>query len=238
MKKRTLLLAGMAMATICATAQTADEIINKYADAIGGKKKLAGIKSVYMEGDADANGQKIPIKIWTVVGKSERTEFTFNGMTGYTIIRSDSGWAFSPFAGQTHAEPMTADQVKSASTELDYPGGQLINYKEKGFVVTSQGKDDVDGTEAYKLEEKVSDSLTKTYYLDPETYYVIRVHEKATVNGKVEEVDQDYTNYQKTPEGFMFAMSISGGVAGGGVKFTTIKINSDIDTKLFSPANK
>src|ERR1700679_2015975 len=116
MKKTTLLLAGLVLATAGAYAQTADEIIGKYADAIGGKEKLAAIKNIYMEGSVDANGQKIPIKLWKVVNKSFRTEFTFGGMTGYTIIRKDSGWAFSPFAGQTSPEPMTADQVKSSQT--------------------------------------------------------------------------------------------------------------------------
>jgi hypothetical protein len=240
MKKTTFLFAALALAAVSATAQTADEIIAKYADAIGGKKKLEAIKNIYMEGSVDAQGQKIPIKSWLVIKKSMRQEFTFNGMTGYSIVRNDSGWAFSPFAGQKQAEPMTADQVKSQQAGLDgeSTGMALINYKEKGYKVTMQGKDDVDGTEAYKIEEKISDSLTQTYYIDPETYYVIRIHEKATVNGKVDEGNVDFSNYQKTPDGYVFAMNIAGGAGdngGGGVKFTVVKVNTDMDAKLFSP---
>jgi hypothetical protein len=243
MKKTTLLFAGLAITALGATAQTADEIINKYADALGGKKKLQTIKNIYMEGSVNAQGQQIPMKFWFVIKKSMRQEVTFNGMTQYTIVRNDSGWVFSPFQGQKQAEPMTADQVKSQQTELDVPGMELINYKEKGYKVTAQGKDNIDGTEVFKIEEVISDSLSQTYYIDPETYYVIRVHQKATVNGKVENVNIDYSSYTKTADGFVFPMSesIGGGDAddsgseGGAVKFTTIKVNTDMDAKLFSP---
>src|SRR6185312_5394411 len=125
MKKNILVLTALAFATLGANAQTADDIINKYADAIGGRKKLEAIKNIYMEGSVDAQGQKIPLKMWLVVNKSFRTEYTFSGMTGYTIIRSDSGWNYSPFAGQKQAEPMTADQVKSAQSQLEGEGGTL-----------------------------------------------------------------------------------------------------------------
>ncbi|HTA82551.1 MAG TPA: hypothetical protein VK783_06455 [Bacteroidia bacterium] len=237
MKKTTLLFAGMVLATIGATAQTADEIINKYADAIGGKEKLAAIKNIYMEGSIDANGQKIPLKLWKVINKSFRTEYSFGGMTGYSIIRKDSGWNFQPFAGQTVPEPMTADQVKASQTQLNPEGEDLINYKQKGYKVTMQGKDDVDGTEAYKLEEVISDSLVQTYYIDLDSYYILRVHVKTTSNGKVEEANEDFSNYTKTPEGFVFPMDIEGGAGGGGgIKFTVIKVNTTMDDKLFKPS--
>ncbi|MGP8217034.1 MAG: hypothetical protein ACLQQ4_15810 [Bacteroidia bacterium] len=242
MKKTTLLLAGLALAAVSATAQTADEIINKYADAVGGRKKLEGIKNLYMEGSVDAQGQKIPMKLWFVIKKSMRQEIIFNGMTQYTIVRNDSGWVFSPFQGQTKAEPMTAEDVKSQQPDLDAPGLDLIDYKERGYKVTMQGKDNIDGTDVYKIEEQISDSNVQTYYIDPDSYYVIRVHVKKTVNGKVEEVNEDFSDYQKTPEGFVFPMTQNigsdddQGGGGGTMKFTVIKVNTEIDPKLFSPA--
>ncbi|HSY77221.1 MAG TPA: hypothetical protein VK890_10215 [Bacteroidia bacterium] len=242
MKKTTFLLAALALVTVSATAQTADEIINKYADAIGGKKKLEGIKNLYMEGSIDAQGQKIPIKFWFVVKKSMRQEVTFNGMTQYSIVRNDSGWSYSPFQGQTKAEPMTAEDVKSQQSELNAPGMELIDYKAKGFKVTSQGKDNIDGSDVFKIQEIISDSNVQTYYIDPQTYYVIRVHIKITSNGKVTEANIDYADYQKTADGYLFPMTETIGsgdsdASGGGqsVKFTSIKVNTDMDAKLFSP---
>ncbi|HXB12843.1 MAG TPA: hypothetical protein VNZ45_12705, partial [Bacteroidia bacterium] len=121
-----------------AFAQTADDIISKYLDAIGGKEKLAAIKNIYMEGSVDANGQQITIKIWNVNKTSARSEYTVMGMTGYNIITKDSGWNFNPFGGGKVAEPMTSDQVKRAQIGLDAQS-PLLNYKDKGYKVSYKG---------------------------------------------------------------------------------------------------
>ena len=232
--KKLFLAASLFVAATGAFAQTADDIIAKYATAIGGKDKLDAIKSVYLEGNINAQGQQIPIKIWIQNRKSMRVEYTFNGMTGFSIIRTDSGWNYSPFQGQKQAEPITADQVKEAQPELDAEGA-LINYKKYGYKVTYEGTDDVDGTDAYKLKVVVSDSLSETYFIDKTSYLILRKKTKGTENGKVVEATEDYSDYQKTPEGYYFAMGRSGEM-GGDTKFTIVKVNSVFDPKLFSPA--
>jgi hypothetical protein len=215
-----------------AFAQTADDIISKYLDAIGGKEKLAAIKNIYMEGSVDANGQQITIKIWNVNKTSARSEYTVMGMTGYNIITKDSGWNFNPFGGGKVAEPMTSDQVKRAQIGLDAQS-PLLNYKDKGYKVSYKGKDDVDGSDAYKLELVVNDSLTTTYFIDPTTYYIMREKTKTKANGKEEEGQEDFSNYQKTADGYVFPMNSSG--ENGQVKFTVIKVNTDMDASLFKP---
>jgi|SRR6185312_1035491 len=230
--KKTLLSLACLLAASVSFAQTADDIINKYADAIGGRDKLAAIKNIYMEGTVDANGQQIVIKDWKVLKKCSRAEFTLMGMTGYSIVTTDSGWNFSPFQGQKVAEPMTADMVKRAQVDLNSVD-PLVDYKEKGYKVAYKGKDDVDGSDAYKLELTISDSNVQTYFLDPTTYYIMRVKSKEIVNGKTQEGQQDFSNYQKTSDGYVFAMSAGGD--GGSVKFTSIKVNTDMDPSLFVP---
>jgi len=216
-----------------AFAQTADEIINKYADAIGGREKIQGIKNLYMEGTVDAQGQQIVIKIWRVNKKAMRSEFTINGMTIYSIITNDSGWSFNPLAGQKTAEPMTADQVKTAQPDLDI-AEVLLNYKEKGYKVAYKGKDDVDGTDAFKLEVTISDSNIETYFIDPTSYYILREKSKTISNGKTDEGQQDFSNYQKTADGYVFPMAV--GSEQGAAKFTVVKINTDFDPALFKPS--
>ncbi len=234
MKKTLLLLANMLLVVTLLRAQTADDIINKYIDAIGGKGKLTNLKTLYMEGSMDANGQKIVIKTWAIDKKAMRFEMQINGMTLYQIITSDSGWSFNPFMGQKQAEPMTSDQVKMGQPNLDV-AGTLVNYKDKGYKVTYEGKDDVDGTEAYKIEEIINDSLSTTFYIDPDTYYILRSTDKAKVNGKEVDGKTDYSNYQKTPEGYVFPMEINSD--GGDMKFTLVKVNTDIANTVFSHSN-
>ena len=62
-----------------ANAQTADDIITKYINVMGGKDKLLSIKNVYMEGNMDLTGSDMNVKYWVVNKKAVRYEYTVNG---------------------------------------------------------------------------------------------------------------------------------------------------------------
>jgi hypothetical protein len=219
--------------TLC-QAQTADEIINKYIDAMGGMAKLSSIKTVYMEDSINACSMKIPLKIWIENNKAMRAEFTVSGMTGYQIMRTDSGWGFNPMAGQKQAEPVTKDEVKKGIPDLDI-NHTLVNYKAKGYKAAYEGKDNAEGTDAYKIKITISDSASETYFIDPDTYYIIQIKEKKTENGKVMEETATLNDYKKTPDGYIFPMETTSANMGD-MKTYTIKVNTTFDDKLFRPS--
>jgi|SRR6185312_10782811 len=216
-------------------AQTADEVIGKYINVMGGKEKLLSIKNLYMEGSLDMNGTPMNVKYWIINKRAVRYEYTVNGMASYYIFTNDSGWMFSPLMGQKHAEPITSSMVSASKPELD-PEGLLINYKTNGYTVDLKGKEEVDGTTAFKVVEKLTDSLSNVYYFDTASYYIVRITSKAITDGKPIEMTRDFSNYQKTADGYTFPMAMGAGILmGGEVKFTTVKVNSDLDPKLFKP---
>ena len=210
---------------------TADEIINDYITAMGGAQKLASINNIYMEGEVNINGGKRQTRKWIVNKKAMRNEFTFSGITSYTIVRTDSGWNYSPNRGRKKPEPLTAAAVASNQPNLDIEG-PLVNYKAKGFKVSYEGTDEIEGTEAYKIEEKLSDSLTKTFYIDPDSHFIMRVRTKSSMAGRVTTSATDYSNYTKTTDGYVFPME------SGNVKYTLVKVNTDINDNLFRPTTK
>lgn len=234
MKKTLVVLSALIAVSAYTKAQTADDIINKNIAAMGGLDKLNSIKTLYEEDSNMIQGLKIPIKVWMVNKKCQRVEFSYGGMTGFSILRSDSGWNFVPFQGQTKPEPATADDVKKGQEGL-YVTDAFINYKEKGYKVMFEGTDESEGSESWKLKVTISDSISETYYIDPESNYVIMVKNKIIQNGKVVESTETRSDYKKTSDGYIFPMETNSS-GQGDIKTYVIKVNEPINDKIFSPA--
>lgn len=213
-------------------AQTADEVVNKHIEAIGGKDNWKKINAMRMEASVNAQGMDVPVIIHQVHNKASKQEYTVMNMTGYSIVTTDGGWNFNPFQGQQSPEPMTADEVKVAQDGLDIQG-EMLDYKDKGHSVELMGKEDVDGTECYKLKLVRKSGRESIYLVDPKTYYVVRTQTKVTVNGQ--EVNQviNMSNYQKLPEGIVIPMTMENGAAPAPINVTKVEVNPKIDESIF-----
>lgn len=234
MKKFLLsILATMIIGFSFAQDLTAEQIVNKYIDAIGGKAAWSKVNSLVMTGTIKVQGAELAVTSTTVDKKGMRQEFSVNGMTGYQIITPDSGWNFSPFQGQKIPEPITADDLKQGQDQLDIQGN-LIDYAAKGHTIELLGKDDVDGVEAYKLKETLKSGKEETIYIDPQSFLIIRDVTKQKANGQETEVKTDLSNYQKLPEGILVPMSIK--LAFGELVITDVKVNTNVDPNIFHPS--
>jgi hypothetical protein len=231
MKRILLLLVTFASIHLGHT-QTADEIINKHIAAIGGKEAWAKLNSIIMTGNLKVQGADIQMKYTVVNKKGIRQDITFSGMNGYSILTPTGGWQFMPFQGQKQPEPMTAEDVKEGQSDLDIEGN-LINYKEKGHTVEYLGTDDVDGVDAYKIKETLKSGKVETVYIDPKTYYIMKVVSKQKANGREMDITNEFSNYQKLPEGIVVPMNMKSNF--GELVFNKIEVNSAVDEAIFKP---
>jgi len=211
-------------------AQSVDDIVNKYVDALGGKDKLAALKTVRMEGTMNANGTDIDITITKSQMVGVRMDIAVMGMNGYQIITPTAGWSFMPFAGQTSSEAMKDEQVKSAAPSLDLQGN-LFNYKEKGNKVELLGKENVGTVECYKIKATLKSGKTATYFIDTKTNYLIKSVTTQNINGEEKEVENTYSNYKATSNGFIFPYTTTN--AQGEINFSKIEANIPLDDKVF-----
>jgi hypothetical protein len=156
------------------------------------------------------------------------------GMTGYQIITPTAGWNFLPFQGQTTPEPMTADELKQSADDLDVQG-KLVDYKSKGNTVEYLGKDDVEGTECFKLKITTKAGNVETVFIDPKSYYIVRSVVKKTANGQESDVPTDLSNYKKLPEGIVVPFSIT--LPFGELVISKAEVNKQIDEATFKPSN-
>lgn len=232
MKK--LFLSIIALAAIgFSYAQTADEIVNKHIEAIGGVAAWKKVNSMVSTGSLKVQGADVNVNMTVLNGKGSRQDISVMGMNGYQIVTPTAGWNFMPFQGQKAPEPITADDLKEAQEGLDVQGS-LIDYKTKGHSIELLGKDDVDGVEAFKIKETLKSGKVETIFIDPKTYYIIRQITKQKANGKEADVTTDLSNYQKLPEGIMVPMSIT--LPFGEMTITKVELNKPIDENIFKPS--
>jgi hypothetical protein len=245
-----LFAAFLSFALFAATAvqaQTVDEIVARYVSALGGKEKLQSIKSVYQEGVAVMqNGTEIDSKSWKVQGKLYRTEISFGMGSVVVIITPSGGWSSNPRSGGEFKE-MTADQVKKLQWQLDCTS-PLVDYAAKGNKVELTGSDTVNGNECYKLRLTFPSGEYITYAIDKKTGYELRESRKtgSALGGGAggggrnadAEFKIEFSDYQKTPDGYMFPFTIVAGGFGAKTSIEKLEVNKPVDVATLSkPSN-
>src|SRR4051812_12253035 len=79
-----------------ASAQTIGEIADKNVDAMGGKEKLAALKSVRMLGSMSVQGADVSVSVTKAQDKGIRTDLSVMGTENYFLITTTKGWMFLP----------------------------------------------------------------------------------------------------------------------------------------------
>jgi hypothetical protein len=220
------------LALVCvqfAQAQTVDDVINKHIAALGGKENLNKIQNVVMEGSLSIQGTEIALTITQVNNKLSRQDITAMGMHGFDMMGTAEGWQYMPFQGMQKPEPKTADEVKKSQSDLDI-AGPLVDYAAKGHKVELVGKEDVDGTECYKLKVSLAGGKEVTFFIDPASSMIIRIKETRKMNGQDAEMQTDFSDY-KDVEGVKMPFSISQQF--GTVLISSIKVNQTIPDSAF-----
>src|SRR6478609_2542999 len=111
-------LAGMLLAGTAVKAQTADEIIKKHNEAIGGIETWKKVSSMKYIGSMIEGGSETGVVVSILDGRGVRQDITIGGMANYVINTPTEGWLFFPVQGQTKPEPLTADEVKESVDDL------------------------------------------------------------------------------------------------------------------------
>jgi len=212
-------------------AQTADDIINKYFDAIGGKDKVAQLKSFHSENTVDVMGNEGPSSVTILNNKGYRLESEFSGKKIIQVITDKGGWAVNPMMGSTTAQVIPDEMYKQSKDQIDM-GGPLYNYAAKGNKVELQGTE----AGAYKLKVTSPDSVETTIYIDSATHFMTKVSRSATVMGQSVEVSSTFSDYKKTDFGILFPFTVEisyGGQFSLTSKANKIEINQEVDPKIF-----
>ena len=217
-----------------AKAQTADEIVNKWVNAMGGHDKLKSIQTVYTENDVTIMNNPATNTTWLADGKGYKSVTDFSGQKIIDCYIKDGGWSVNPLAGQPAPASMPGQQVKMGQLQLE-AGGPLLDYASRGGKVELQGKDSVNGAPAYKIKLTTKDGMEVSYFISNSSFYIVREVIKMKADGQDFEISWIKSDYRKTPEGFIMPYATELTIPGVTINFAVkkIEINKALDAGVF-----
>lgn len=218
-------------ATGIVKAQTADEVIDKYITAIGGKEKWKQINSMKVDGQIEVQGLAIPFVMQAVNTKGIRVDAEFQGNKIIDITTPTKGWAQNPMAGKSTLQPLSDEELKQKLDGLDIQS-PFIDYNEKGSTVEALGKDEEDGNEYFKIKLTTKNKNETTYFFDLKTNLIYK--EESIVKQQGQDVKNVVKNLDYQDTGFGVKVPFKQDM--GMIMMVTKKVttNAVVDEKIFS----
>lgn len=210
-------------------AQTADEIVNKYIDAIGGKKTLGDVKSIVITSSVETQFGEGSSVTSILAGKGFKSETDFGGTKVINCFTPNGGWGVNGFMGQTSATALPEQQAKAGQGSLQV-GGPLVDYAARGLKVTLAGKDATDFQ--LKLE---GNGMSSTFYVNQQTYLIDKTATKVNAQGQEVEVVTAFKDYKKTDQGYVvpFTQQVDYPQFSITITHKSVEVNKAVDPAIF-----
>jgi hypothetical protein len=227
-KQSLFVLAALALVTTC-RAQTAEEIVNKSIDAVGGKDAIAAVKSIVYNQTLEVMGQEVSTVTTILAGKGFKSETDFQGIKIITVMTDHGGWGVNPPLGQATPTAMPDEQVKQAQGRLNVV--PLLGWSTNGGKLELQGKDSAD----YKVHLTNTVGTDVVYYINLKTYMLDKTDVTASAGGQTAVVTMHFADYRKTDAGLLVAYSWVQELPQYTLTFTTksVDVNKPIDPAIF-----
>jgi hypothetical protein len=218
-------------------APTLDELVAKNIEAKGGADALKALQSLKVSGKLIVNEGQLQLGYSETKKRPDevRSEFALQGMTAVQAYDGKEGWRISPFQGRKDPEKMSADDLKPLMEEAEIDG-PLVDWKNKGSTLEYLGREDVDGTSAYKIKVVRKNADVSFVYLDPDHFLEIRILSQRVRHGAQEETETDVGDYEKIG-GVFVPFSIEAGRKGDPDKQKVViekaEANVPVDDTIF-----
>src|SRR5262245_51234718 len=118
MRRLVLAVATLELFVLPVSAQTADEIITKYVNKIGGAGQIHALKTLRRTGKLTLGGGFEAV----LVRENKRPDMvrhdmTLQGMTGVVAYDGHGGWKIEPWQGKKDAESLGEEELKEMIEE-------------------------------------------------------------------------------------------------------------------------
>ncbi len=208
---------------------TAEKVISDYKSALGGENALSQIENVTMKMSGEMMGRQV--EMTQVLAKGMKANISMN-MSGMAVMSSVSDGKTASVMQMGNKAPLN-----DALIEEQVVSNALFNefkLKELGAELKLAGIEQVNGSDAYMIEVKLSKGGNYTVYFDAESGLKVR-YSKATETpqGTITQT-VDYMDYKEV-DGVMFphTMTQQFGPAKGELKASEVLVNQELTADVF-----
>lgn len=212
---------------------SADEVIAKYLQAIGGADNLKKINTMHSTGSMTIQGTKLQVDEKLMAPNLNKLSISMNGTEVIKNVYNGEKGIMSQMGRQID---YSEDQLKEKS---DTKGlfNQLY-YKDAGFKVEAEGVETVDDKKAYKLKITTPSNRTTTEWYDVNTGYLLKSVTSSDANGQAVEQTFEFSNYKKTGDIYLpYTIDLTVGSAAGSqqmeMQLDTITLNEGMKKEDF-----
>ena len=242
--KNYILIVAVCFVSAFSYAQTADEIIDGYFEATGGKDAWSKLENIVISAKVNQGGMEIPLEIVQCKDGKSYTKVSVQGMNIMQGVYDGENLWNTNFQTMK-AEKATSEDLENHKKSLgDFPDA-LFDYKGNGYAAEVVGKESFDGTEAHKVKLTKNPMLVdgeeveniEFYFFDTETMILLgseSVMQAGPMKGKTAQAKM--SEYDEV-DGLYFPFSMSQGEKGGmsqAIKIDKIEVNAEIDESLMA----
>jgi len=211
---------------------TAEQVIEDYLNAIGGRAKISEIKDMQSTSTMQFQGMSFGIKTFQKGRNKYAVEMTMNGQPMNKQLYDGTQATQSSTGGQI--ETLEGEQLNNLKEQAVFC--KEAAYKTGGYKYVLKGLEAVEGSNAYVIEVERPDGKKTTEYYDTKTSLKVRevsIGKGADDAPSVQTVDiMDYKEVKgvKLPHG----MKVSGALpVPFKVAVSEIKLNAGVDDAIF-----
>jgi outer membrane lipoprotein-sorting protein len=232
MRKSFIVLAALMATSVC-SAQTLDEIVNKYY-AANGIENLEKANTIYVEGTVSQMGNEMPITITVKKPNKVKVVISFSGMDIITAFDGEKGYMVNPMTGATEPVEIPEEQLSSVQEYNMFRDNMLEAYKAGRLKL--EGEEEVDGKPCYKVLITDETGNTTTAYIDKDTMLTFKAVSTVEQMGQKMTVESYIKEYMDV-NGAKFAKVITQNVNGmelSGITFNKVEFDREIDDSIFA----
>ncbi len=243
--KNYFLVLALSFFTVLSFGQTADEIVDGYYEATGGKDAWSKVENLRMNAKVNQGGMEIPLEIVSAKGGKTYTKVSFQGLSMMQgVYDGETLWSTN-FQTQKAEKAAKEDQENFLKQNADFPDA-LLEYKKNGYTLELMGNESFDGTDAHKLKltkkplvmEGNEVDNVQFYFFDTETMILLGT-ETAIPSGPMKgKMSQTKFGEYDEVDGMYFPFSISQGLKGApagqsqAIVIEKVEMNVDIDESI------